>query len=539
MRFYAIALLYLRSAVLAQDTQVPFQADHKHSTAFTPEISKYIEEALDTYQVPGLSAAVIRKDGTVEVGAWGKSTEDGNRTTPDTLYYIASCSKAFTAAAMGILIGDFEQGRNTTALPADMTALNWNTKVKDLLPAEWALQDEWASEKASIRDIMAHVSGLGRHDLSYGPSLTSSEFVSRLRYLRPSYELREQFSYNNHMFVVAAHIISTYTGSYTRFVKERIFDPLNMTSTTFSLSEAVESGKMTQTWGHLANGRRIPHWMGDHSLDTMAGAGGIISSVIDMAKWVELLLNSGYDTHTNTTIIPKASFEQITSAQVVAFGGPVVAYCAGWIRQTFLGRDTIWHNGGIPGAHAQVAFLPGDGVGLVQLLNIDSRSEAVLDIQQRLFEKALGLEPVSEKLAGPERPPPADTDTNTATIESAPIDVHKYSGTYSHPAYGNLTFCGPHTLSDYCHKTRADFAPFPLGALPQLLATWPRFCSAHGCVVFIDKSSLSVEISTLFPKGYGADESPFTHVMDTGEAGSKFSMDGEEVTVLQLKTADG
>ncbi|KZP07021.1 beta-lactamase/transpeptidase-like protein [Athelia psychrophila] len=314
MRFYAIALLYLRSAALAQDTQVPLQADHKHSAVFTPEISKYIEEALDTYQVPGLSAAVIRKDGTVEVGAWGKSAEDGNRTTPDTLYYIASCSKAFTAAAMGILIGDFEQGRNTTALPADVTALNWNTKVKDLLPTEWALQDEWASEKASIRDIMAHVSGLGRHDLSYSPSLTSSDF----------------------------------------------------------------------------------------------------------------------------------------------------------------------------------------------------------------------------------RPPPADTDTNTAPIESAPpIDVHRYSGTYSHPAYGNLTFCGPHTLSDYCHKTRADFAPFPLGALPQLFATWPRFFASHVRVIFTDENSPSVEISTLFPDGYGADESPFTYVMYAGETGSEFSMDGGEVTRFQLKTADG
>ncbi|KZP23442.1 beta-lactamase/transpeptidase-like protein [Athelia psychrophila] len=401
MRLYTIALLYLRSTVLSQDTQVPLQADHKQSTVFTPEISKYIEEALDTYQVPGLSAAVIRKDGTVEVGAWGKSTEAGSLTTPDTLYYIGSCSKAFTAAAMGILIGDFEQGRNTTALPAEVTALNWNTKVKDLLPNEWALQDGWASEKASIRDIMAHVSGLGRHDLSYGPSLTSSEFVSMLRYLRPSYELREQFSYNNHasiMFVVAAHIISTYTGSYTQFVKERIFAPLNMTSTTFSLSEAVESGKMTQTWGSLANGRRIPHWMGDDRQETIAGAGGIISSVIDMAKWVELLLNSGYDTHTNTSIIPKAAFEQITSAQVVASGGPVLAYCAGWMRQTFLGRDTIWHSGGLPGGYAQLAFFPGDGVGLVQLLNTDSRAEAVLDVQQRVFEQALGLDPTSEKL---------------------------------------------------------------------------------------------------------------------------------------------
>lgn len=86
------------------------------------------------------------------------------------------------------------------------------------------------------------------------------------------------------MYVVAAHIISTYTGSYTRFVQERIFDPLNMTSSTFSLSKAVQSGKMTQSWGSMANGRRIPHWMKDSVMDMIAGAGGIISNVVDMVS---------------------------------------------------------------------------------------------------------------------------------------------------------------------------------------------------------------------------------------------------------------
>lgn len=160
------------------------------------------------------------------------------------------------------------------------------------------------------------------------------------------------------MFVVASHIISTYTGSYTQFVKERIFDPLNMTSTTFSLSEAVNSGKMSQNWASQGNGRRIPHWMNDGVAHMMAGSGGIISSVVDVvrvvffictmlsddviqAKWVEVLLNSGFHTHSNTTIIPKSAFDQITSAQVVAGGapGPVVGYCAGWLRETFLGHD--------------------------------------------------------------------------------------------------------------------------------------------------------------------------------------------------------
>ena len=84
------------------------------------------------------------------------------------------------------------------------------------------------------------------------------------------------------MYVTAAHIISTYAGSFTAFVKERIFDPLNMTSTTYSFSEAVRSGEITQAWTSTGNGRRIPHWFDDDVIQLVAGAGGIISSAADI-----------------------------------------------------------------------------------------------------------------------------------------------------------------------------------------------------------------------------------------------------------------
>lgn len=63
---------------------------------------------------------------------------------------------------MGLLIDDFAHGRNNTALPAGVRELAWNTKMKDLLPGDWALMDKWATEKASLRDALSHVSGLPR-----------------------------------------------------------------------------------------------------------------------------------------------------------------------------------------------------------------------------------------------------------------------------------------------------------------------------------------------------------------------------------------
>lgn len=82
--------------------------------------------------------------------------------------------------------------------------------------------------------------------------------------------------------MLSSYIISHYTGSYTSFVKDRIFTPLNMTSTTFSVSEAVLSGQMTDAWAN--SGRRIPQWFTDEQMDLIAGAGGIISSGEDMVR---------------------------------------------------------------------------------------------------------------------------------------------------------------------------------------------------------------------------------------------------------------
>jgi CubicO group peptidase (beta-lactamase class C family) len=77
-----------------------------------------------------------------------------------TLFMIASCSKAFLATSIGIVMEDYANGRNSTPLPSGLAYFDWDTKMKDLLPNDWELQDRWASEFATVRDVLSHVSGL-------------------------------------------------------------------------------------------------------------------------------------------------------------------------------------------------------------------------------------------------------------------------------------------------------------------------------------------------------------------------------------------
>ena len=85
------------------------------------------------------------------------------------------------------------------------------------------------------------------------------------------------------MFMIGAHVIAKLTNNtYTSFVQSRIFDPLNMTSSTFSPSAAAKSGKLTQTW--TRGSRKIPFWFPLEVAELFAGAGGIISSAEDMVR---------------------------------------------------------------------------------------------------------------------------------------------------------------------------------------------------------------------------------------------------------------
>jgi hypothetical protein len=109
-----------------------------------------------------------------------------------TLFGIGSSSKAFLATAVGILIDDFAAGTNTTALPGNLTTLTFDTKMKDILPGLWELQDEWASEKASLLDILSHVSGLPRQVLCFECAFKRLILIKGTIMRPPSIHLKRQ-----------------------------------------------------------------------------------------------------------------------------------------------------------------------------------------------------------------------------------------------------------------------------------------------------------------------------------------------------------
>ncbi|CCL99820.1 uncharacterized protein FIBRA_01844 [Fibroporia radiculosa] len=539
-------------ALRSVNEQVPLGSGLRHTyplsnaktagnRVITPELSVFIESVLKNATISGISIGVVQlidgREPVVELDSWGRQTEegDGHDLTPDALFNLASCSKAFLASSVGLLMDDYAQGRNVTPLPPGVTRFDWDTKLAEMLPGEWGLEDEWASMKTNFRDALSHVTGMPRHDYSYAPGDTSGSVVRNLRNLRPAYELRQRYSYNNQMFTTGSYVVKKYSNmSYMDFATSRLFAPMGMSSTTFWPEEAANSGKLTQTWTKF--GRRIPFWFTDEVVDLMAGAGGVISSAQDMTKWLSVLLNSGVDPVSNTTILPRSVFDEITTAHTIMKGTPdspeisVAGYGLGWMRFSYQGHDIITHTGAIPGISTRVAFLPADGLGFVILANGDEKAAANEVIAYRIIEDVLGLPRIDRVLGTNSRgqatrvdcmdgyvtAPAADSAMAAGRALSANLSA--YAGTYTNPGYGALTLCAPTSDSHYCSFVLSDFAPLDknIKTRTNLYATWPRIWSQSVRMVHQDADTFGLELTAVFPHGYGANSSAF-ETLETGE----------------------
>ncbi|TCD67060.1 hypothetical protein EIP91_000622 [Steccherinum ochraceum] len=258
MKLLIPALVFSGAAVQGCAQQVPFHVNK----IITPGLSQFIDNLREEWDIPGLNI----------IGAWGIKDENGAKTTADTSFILASCSKAFLSAAMGILMDDFAQGKNVTALPPKVKVFDWNTKVADLLPGQWQLADEWATKKANISLSLSHVIGVTRHD--YSPSRTDA-LIDVLLNLKTSAP-RSSYASNSHMAICP-------------FDQRVLWDALRSIYVT------------------------------DDTTDLITAAGGVISDAVDMTQWMKMLLNKGVNPDTNTTVVPKSAFEAVTTPHPIFF----------------------------------------------------------------------------------------------------------------------------------------------------------------------------------------------------------------------------
>jgi CubicO group peptidase (beta-lactamase class C family) len=405
------------------------------------ELCEFVDDTLKLWHVPGLAVAVVKDDQVILCEGFGlRNIEDDLPVTPDTLFPIASCTKAFAAMSVGLLV---EAGK-----------LDWDKPVREYLPT-FKLHDTVATERMTPRDLLTHRSGLPRHDLMwYASNFSRREIFDRLRYLEPNRDFRYTFQYQNIMYMVAGLLVAEVAGmSWEQFVQTHIFDKLGMSHTNLSTVVTQQSANFATP--HLYRDgqlKSIPFFESDGEKDATGPAGNIVSCVSDMAKWLQTQINGGQ--RDGQQLISETNLAQMHTPHIFIddpearnrFGYEFTSYGLGWGMRSHKGQLLVQHGGAIDGFAAYTSLMPRHNIGVVVLANADAYYNPTPNIvTYTIYDRLLGLEPTdwnalikpfydeqveaekqSKEKSSAERKPGANT--------SHPIEA--YLGDYDHPGYG-------------------------------------------------------------------------------------------------------
>src|SRR6267378_3835191 len=415
-------------------------------TAPPADLDSFVAQALKTFQVPGLSVAIVKDGKTVLAKGYGVR-KMGNPTPVDenTLFGIGSNTKAFTSAALASLV---DEGK-----------ISWDDPVYQRLPG-FQMYDPYVSHEMTIRDLLTHRSGmgLGEGDLLFWPhtTFTRDEIIYRLRFMKPASSFRSRFAYDNLLYIAAGQIIPAVTGqSWEDYVRKHILLPLGMNATNLS-NAAFKSGDNyafphSKVDGHLQSIEFV-------NLDNAGPAGSINSSVAEMAKWVKLQLNRGKFANSDARLFSERQSREMWSAQTILPAGegpgPLAAlsskfadYGLGWGLRDYHGRKLVGHTGGVAGFVSRVMLVPEENLGVVILTNaeqegaFDSILYHILDhyfaVPQTDWIAAFKAAADEEQKAAMQTM--SDVAKRRATTVKPALPLDEYAGVYNDAWYGPTT----------------------------------------------------------------------------------------------------
>jgi CubicO group peptidase (beta-lactamase class C family) len=401
----------------------------------------YMDQLLKDWNTPGIGVGIVINDKLVFAKGYGYR-DYGRKLpfTPTTLCPIASNSKLFTAVAAGMLV---EQGK-----------LTWDKPVRDAVPTVQFYNDQ-LNNNVTLRDMLSHRTGVTRHDLIWFKSpFTRKELFEKLKYLEPQQPMRETFLYNNLMFSAVGYIIELKSSkTWEKYVRENIFEPLDMNTSTYTISDMLKLPDHGVPYREKRDSfelYQIPYY---EDTEGVAPAGAIISNINELSHWLVALMNDG--SYNGKQALPpnvlKATMQPaigLPNALGEALGyWEVLNPDYGMGRQTasYRGHLMTFHGGDLPGFHSQVSFLPNEKIGVIVLVIGDHAAPLYNVVSYNVYERLLGMDqtPWSErrlkirlanKKAGTEARAKAGGDRVPDTKPSHPLS--DYAAEYENPAYG-------------------------------------------------------------------------------------------------------
>ena len=438
----------LNRAATAQDDATPVAADAGEATpdvttdgvaSAAEKLDAIVADFLQRTGVPGLAVAIVHQDQVVRLAGYGvRKVGTGEQVDADTVFQLASVSKCLASTTVAAVVGD--------------GTVTWDTRISDIDPS-FALNDAWVTREVTLTDLFSHRSGLVDHagdlleDLGYG----RTEVLHRLRYLRPGGPFRAHYAYTNFGLTSGAVAAATATGmEWEDLAATRLYKPLGMTSTSSRFDDFM-----------AAANRASPHvlvdgaWVAKYQRqpDAQSPAGGVSSTVRDLAQWLRLLLAGG--TVDGQEIVETAALGEtfrpysVNNRAVDPATDRTGFYGLGLnVGYDAEGRVTLGHSGAFNlGAATNVALLPGEELGIIVLSNaapvglVESVSASFMELATTgaLANDYLAIiGPILTAAVAPEYGQAVDYAAPPADPGPA-LDLDAYAGQFTNDYYGDAS----------------------------------------------------------------------------------------------------
>ncbi|MBD3163481.1 MAG: serine hydrolase, partial [Candidatus Eisenbacteria bacterium] len=406
------------------------------------ELDSILEEVFAPDHVPGAAVAVVRGEEVVYTRGFGTADVESERpVTPETVFYIASSTKPFLGLAARIL---HERG-----------TIDLNESLKEYLP-DVRLAEPLDPTAITLLDLLTHTHGIENDGpvtfrTAYTGEFTPALLIRLLEEHGPAEKGRE-FEYGNLGYNVASLALdANLDENWKEVLRSEIFEPLGMASTTANVSE-VPRARLAMPHGAEPDGfRRLPYGKEDAN---MHAAGGLVSTVTDLARWLEVNINDGR-IDGRRVFAPsaiRATHRELVEQDSRFIGVHRSGYGMGWAIGSYDDDVLLQGFGGYTGFHSHVSFMPEHDVGIVMLVNAGRLGAFLADIGSRAVYDRLLEKPESDSTWVAERTRlkeqmarfrgmiREDRDRRAARSQELPRPLGDYAGTYENPLLGTMTW---------------------------------------------------------------------------------------------------
>lgn len=428
--FLALVLCFNHSFSEELKTEVS-QKSAQELKKILADFDEYAKKTQKQWNIPGMSVCIVVGNDVVYKKSFGvRQIDEAEKVNNQTIFQIASCTKAFTTALVAILV--------------DRGYLDWDDKVIDYLP-DFRLDNKKISDQMTIEDLLAQYSGLP----SYSQHLMmlfgydTDYVIKSMRYIKPTGQFKKTFSYQNNMYLVMGEIIKKVTGKTWDYnVKEFIFKPLAMGSSSADYKSFVRS--KNRAFGHYYSGGKLKTFSDDLPYNNwpyaFAPASGINSNIDDMSQWLLFLVNDA--TSFGWQLISNENYEKLFTSRVfinTSSSANKSYYCLGWKCMEYEPENIMWHAGTTDGEGAYVSFMRDKKIGMVVLMNLPNGRMA--DALAKKFYDAYLENPEinwsAVKLDEANKAHKKRVQKEPPEVIVPPMDLKRYVGVYNNVLYGD------------------------------------------------------------------------------------------------------